>query len=58
MTVASGTSGVHYAITVLRQEVKVQLTLDHPDAERITRMFDYLHDHKPQIEEKYSAPIL
>jgi hypothetical protein len=58
MTVASGTSGVHYAITVLRQEVKVQLTLDHPDAERITRMFDYLHDHKPQIEEKYGAPIL
>jgi hypothetical protein len=57
ITISSGTSGVTYALVILRQEVKVQLNFETPGEDRNTRMYHFLNERRLEIEEQFGAPL-
>jgi hypothetical protein len=58
ISAGSGHSGVHYALSIRRDEGGVHLWLERPSADENRRILEALRMHQAEIEGAFGAPLL
>ncbi|MEQ6202001.1 DUF4268 domain-containing protein [Sulfitobacter sp. HNIBRBA2951] len=57
MNIASGKSGLHFTLILLKTEVRVEFIIDTPDKARNLRIFQHLKDNRAVFEDRFGAPL-
>jgi len=58
ISIKSGSSAFFYSLNVLKQEVRLQVNIESPNADRNSEVFEFLKTRKATIEAEYGSALV